>query len=290
MTCTVEAGPQWSDMQSVLAEHGQFVALDPLWPETATVGGIIAVNDSGTLRVKYGSLRDLVIGMTIVLTDGTIAKSGGKVVKNVAGYDLHKLMIGAFGTLGVVTQITFRLHAIPYETRGLTFISSNAKPLGELLLYIADTHLSVQRMQLRSGVDKFYLDVSLSAPPECISIQSAEPIEIAAIRKLRVQNLSSDTWMARESQFEKIDANRMVVKCTMLPSNLSLFAELIRDMGGISVTQAGGIMTAASKRHRRVSSQSCAFSLKNWADPSPSTTSPPQSICQFGEQSAKLFL
>jgi glycolate oxidase FAD binding subunit len=245
MTCTVGAGTRWSEMQTVLAEHGQFVALDPLWPETATVGGIIAVNDSGTLRVKYGSLRDLIIGMTIVLTDGTIAKSGGKVVKNVAGYDLHKLMIGAFGTLGVVTQVTFRLHAIPYETRGLTFVASNAKPLGDLLLHISDTHLSVQRMQLRSETDEFYLDVSLSAPSECVSRQSAELIELAAIRKLRVQNLSSDTWMARESEFTKTGANRMVVKCTMLPSNLSLFAELVRDMGGISVTQAGGIMTAS---------------------------------------------
>ncbi len=68
------------------------VALDPLWPDRATVGGVIAANDSGALRLKFGGLRDLIIGMTIVLADGTIAKSGGKVVKNVAGYDLHKLI------------------------------------------------------------------------------------------------------------------------------------------------------------------------------------------------------
>ncbi len=95
MTCTVEAGCTWSAMQSGLAQHGQYVALDPLWPERATVGGIVATNDSGALRLRYGGLRDLVIGMTIVLADGTIAHTGGKVVKNVAGYDLHKLMIGA---------------------------------------------------------------------------------------------------------------------------------------------------------------------------------------------------
>ena len=107
MTCTVEAGCTWAAMQKELARHGQMVALDPLWPERATVGGVVATNDSGALRLKFGGLRDLIIGMTIVLADGTIAKSGGKVVKNVAGYDLHKLMTGSFGTLGVITEVNF---------------------------------------------------------------------------------------------------------------------------------------------------------------------------------------
>jgi glycolate oxidase FAD binding subunit len=100
MTCTVEAGCTWSAMQVELARHGQTVALDPLWPATATVGGVVATNDGGALRLKYGGLRDLIIGMTIVLADGTIAKTGGKVVKNVAGYDLHKLMTGGFWHAG----------------------------------------------------------------------------------------------------------------------------------------------------------------------------------------------
>src|ERR1035437_7507740 len=112
LTATVAAGTPWATMQRTLAQHNQQVALDPLWPETATIGGIIATNDSGPMRLKYGSLRDLIIGMTIVLADGTIAKSGGKVVKNVAGYDLHKLMTGAFGTLGAIAEVTFRLHPI----------------------------------------------------------------------------------------------------------------------------------------------------------------------------------
>ena len=100
LTCTVEAGCTWAAMQDSLARHGQTVALDPLWPDRATVGGVVSTNDSGALRLRYGGLRDLIIGMTVVLADGTIAKTGGKVVKNVAGYDLHKLMTGSFGTLG----------------------------------------------------------------------------------------------------------------------------------------------------------------------------------------------
>ena len=83
MTATVAAGTPWSTMQRELARHNQRVALDPVFPDCATVGGVIATNDSGVLRRRYGSLRDLVIGMTIVLADGTIARSGGKVVKNV---------------------------------------------------------------------------------------------------------------------------------------------------------------------------------------------------------------
>src|SRR5581483_2200314 len=112
MTCSVEAGCTWAAMQAELRRHGQMVALDPLCPERATIGGIIATNDSGGLRLKYGGLRDLIIGMTVVLADGTVAKTGGKVVKNVAGYDLHKLMTGSFGTLSVIAEVNFRLHPI----------------------------------------------------------------------------------------------------------------------------------------------------------------------------------
>ena len=115
MTVIVEAGCRVADLQKTLAEHGQRLALDPLWPERATIGGILSTNDSGTLRVRYGSLRDLIIGITVALPDGTLAKSGGKVVKNVAGYDLAKLFTGALGTLGVIAQAIFRLHPLPRE-------------------------------------------------------------------------------------------------------------------------------------------------------------------------------
>jgi glycolate oxidase FAD binding subunit len=107
LTCTVQAGCTWQQLQETLKKHGQLVALDPLWPERATVGGILATNDSGALRHRYGSLRDLVIGMTLVLADGTIARSGGKVVKNVAGYDLCKLVTGSFGTLAIIRMPPF---------------------------------------------------------------------------------------------------------------------------------------------------------------------------------------
>ena len=108
MTVTVGAGVTIAQLQSELSKHRQRLALDPLWPERATVGGVIATNDSGALRLRYGGIRDLIIGITVVIPDGTIAVSGGKVVKNVAGYDLPKLMSGAFGTLGIITRAVFR--------------------------------------------------------------------------------------------------------------------------------------------------------------------------------------
>ena len=95
MTATVEAGCVFADLQNTLSQHGQRLALDPLWPGRATIGGILATNDSGALRTRFGSLRDLIIGITLALPDGTLAKSGGKVVKNVAGYDLAKLATGS---------------------------------------------------------------------------------------------------------------------------------------------------------------------------------------------------
>jgi len=166
LTATVAAGTPWATMQQALAQHNQQVALDPLWPETATVGGIIATNDSGSLRLKYGSLRDLILGMTIVLADGTIAKSGGKVVKNVAGYDLHKLMTGAFGTLGIITEVTFRLHPIPAHPRNFTVSAPQATQLAPLIAAIRDSYLQTEGLQLRGDTNGFHLGIQLNAHPD----------------------------------------------------------------------------------------------------------------------------
>src|SRR5258707_2938322 len=121
LTVSVEAGCTIQRLQETLAQHGQRLALDPLWPEKATVGGVLSTNDSGALRLRFGALRDLIIGATIALADGTLASSGGKVVKNVAGYDLPKLVTGALGTLGVIVRAVFRLLPLPRNTRSFSF-------------------------------------------------------------------------------------------------------------------------------------------------------------------------
>jgi glycolate oxidase FAD binding subunit len=112
----VQAGVKLQDLQENLAESDQMLGVDPP-EEGATVGGTVAANSSGPRRLRYGTIRDLIIGVKVVLADGTVAKAGGKVVKNVAGYDLSKLFTGSLGTLGVIAEANFRLHPIRETAR-----------------------------------------------------------------------------------------------------------------------------------------------------------------------------
>jgi glycolate oxidase FAD binding subunit len=111
MTVSVRAGTRLRDLQGELAKAGQFLAIDP--PVPGTVGGLIAAGDSGPRRLRYGGVRDMLLGVTFVRADGTMARAGSKVVKNVAGYDLPKLLTGSLGTLGVIAEAIFRLYPVP---------------------------------------------------------------------------------------------------------------------------------------------------------------------------------
>src|SRR5918999_3250572 len=103
------------ELPGALAEAGQMLALHA--PDGgATIGGVVATGVSGALRARYGGVRDLLVGMRMALADGAVAKSGGKVIKNVAGYDLAKLFVGSFGTLGAILEVSVRLHPIPPTT------------------------------------------------------------------------------------------------------------------------------------------------------------------------------
>src|SRR6266851_3044750 len=113
LTVTVEAGLPFADLQKQLAEQGQFLALDPPAAASATIGGVIATNVSGPLRFAYGTARDLVIGTRVANPDGTLTRAGGRVVKNVAGYDLNKLYVGSLGTLSIIVELSFKLAPIP---------------------------------------------------------------------------------------------------------------------------------------------------------------------------------
>ena len=113
LTCRVEAGMRLSDLQAALGAQGQRLPLDPPHPERATVGGMVAANTNGLTRGRYGTVRDWVIGIAVAYPSGKVARAGGKVVKNVAGYDLMKLHIGALGTLGVVAEVNFKVQARP---------------------------------------------------------------------------------------------------------------------------------------------------------------------------------
>lgn len=121
LTVSVEAGVPFGDVQELLAENGQMIALDPPHAASATVGGVVASDSSGPLRAGYGTARDLVIGMTFATLEGKLVRSGGMVVKNVAGLDMSKLMIGSFGTLAAITSVNFRVHSMPPRTETFLF-------------------------------------------------------------------------------------------------------------------------------------------------------------------------
>jgi glycolate oxidase FAD binding subunit len=127
LTATVQSGHRLTALQEVLAQHNQFLPFDPPYAARATVGGVIATNLNGPRRSYYGSVRDLVIGMKVVLASGERIKAGGKVVKNVAGYDMCKLFVGAVGTLGIITEATLRMGPIP-ETAA-TVVATGTLPL-----------------------------------------------------------------------------------------------------------------------------------------------------------------
>lgn len=121
LTITVQAGTTLGGLRAATAAHGLMVPFDPAIPDSATVGGVLAANVSGTARVSLGQLRDFTIGMRVVTADGRLARAGGRVVKNVAGYDLCKLYIGSLGTLAVIVEATFKTAPLPQKQLALAF-------------------------------------------------------------------------------------------------------------------------------------------------------------------------
>jgi glycolate oxidase FAD binding subunit len=223
MTATVDAGCTVQRFQQTLAEHGQRLALDPPWPGQATIGGILATNDSGPLRVRFGSLRDLIIGITLALPDGTLAKSGGKVVKNVAGYDLPKLATGSLGTLGVITQAIFRLHPIPYESRTLTFAATDAQTVSAVILAIQDCNMAPTGLQVRaSNSGSPQVDVRFEGTAAGCEAQVGQTLRLAN-RAKRVDP-HAEVWNAHEQIWAGTESF-VVGKFALLPTELRSFLD-----------------------------------------------------------------
>jgi glycolate oxidase FAD binding subunit len=222
MTATVQAGCPVAALQAVLGEHGQRLACDPLWPERATVGGILATNDSGPLRIRFGALRDLIIGCTVALPNGTLAKSGGKVVKNVAGYDLPKLLTGAFGTLGVLVEATFRLYPLPAGSRAFTVAAHTVAPLDTLLGHIRDSTLVPTGLQLRAGSDHDpAVDVRFESISAALDAQADHLRRVAAESHCAhgLRDAGPEVWRAHEALWAGGD-NALICKVGVLPAQI----------------------------------------------------------------------
>ena len=227
LTVTVEAGCTIQRLQETLAQHGQRLALDAHWPEKATVGGVLSANDSGALRLRFGALRDLIIGATIALPDGTLASSGGKVVKNVAGYDLPKLVTGALGTLGVITRAVFRLHPLPRNTRSFSVSAADGIETERFIHAVQNSRLAHTFLQSHFSND--------TLPVTDVLFEGTEAGLIAQETQLRNLSVLSDltpastsTWTAREALWDFSDsANPAMAKISILPDNLARTIELV---------------------------------------------------------------
>ncbi len=193
MTSTAQAGIALQDYQAVLGKNGQFLALDASHPDRATLGGILATNASGPRRLRYGTMRDQVIGLRVVAADGTVTRSGAKVVKNVTGYDLNKLYVGSLGTLGVIAEASFRLYPLPACEVTWLACFAGAAPACAAVARILDSPLApvaVELLNPSAAVDVArhagpliapgtWLAVALASLPEAVRAQLAEIRDIA---------------------------------------------------------------------------------------------------------------
>jgi glycolate oxidase FAD binding subunit len=186
LTVTIEAGMKFAQLQEILATADQFLPLDPAYPNSSTIGGLIATADTGSLRHRYGGVRDLLLGISFVRADGQIAKAGGRVVKNVAGYDMMKLFTGSYGTLGILTEVTFRVYPLPTTTGTVIITGALAGLATAATILLASTLTPIAVDVLSTGLSQQLaigntpsLVVKFATIPESIAQQSGQLIAIA---------------------------------------------------------------------------------------------------------------
>ncbi|MEE3718100.1 FAD-binding oxidoreductase [Tumidithrix elongata RA019] len=240
LTVTVEAGMKFADLQKILAQEGQYCAIDPAYPNAATIGGIVATANTGSLRQRYGGLRDMCLGISFVRSDGELVKAGGRVVKNVAGYDLMKLLTGAYGTLGVISQLTFRLYPLP-EAKQTVLLTGKADAIAELRNKILSSTLTPTVLDLLSssllkelgfGQDTGK-EIGLVARFETLKVsvieQSDRLVELGKSLHLKAEVLSEaeNFWQRLEDlvwqpspQSSLAGNSKLIVKLGVLPSKV----------------------------------------------------------------------
>ncbi|KAB8315485.1 FAD-binding oxidoreductase [Tolypothrix campylonemoides VB511288] len=252
LTVTVEAGMKFSRLQAMLADSGQFLALDPITQDTATIGGIVATADTGSLRQRYGSVRDQLLGMTFVRADGQIAKAGGRVVKNVAGYDLMKLFTGSFGTLGVLSQVTFRVYPLP-EASGTVVLTGDAKAISQAADTLRGSALTptqadllstqlVSSLELGKGLG---LIARFQSIAESVKEQSNRLLEVGAQLGLQGTIYSgadeADLWRILREQVHSSPNDAITCKIGVLPTSAVEVLTQV-DLGWIHIASGLGVL------------------------------------------------
>jgi glycolate oxidase FAD binding subunit len=230
LTVTVEAGVTVSSLAATLDRSAQFLPIDPPLAATRTLGGLVATNASGPLRARYGTLRDLLLGVRFVQADGVSTWGGSKVVKSVTGYDVPKLMVGSLGTLGVLTELTLRLHARPEAERTVLIVTADAAAAQQLVACLLDSSLQPNRLEVldaaalaavggaATGVG---IAVSFGSVEAAVVAQEAEVIGLARTRgAASVTSVARAFWAAYERLWRRDDGATLLT-VGALPARLA---------------------------------------------------------------------
>jgi len=221
LTASLPSGATLTEVNALLAREGQRLAVDPRFRERATIGGILATNDSGPWRYRHGTPRDLVIGMDMTLVDGRSAKAGGRVVKNVAGYDLCKLLVGSFGSLAVITRAIFKLAPAPPASRTVVAAADGGRPLADLALEIASSPLTPSAIELQSIGCR--LLVRFETTEKAADQQASAALSICQSRRIDASVLSGDAesalWRAYHDDLSASDG--VLIRIAILPAQVA---------------------------------------------------------------------
>ena len=250
LTVTVGAGMTLARLNTTLSARGQWLPVDSAFGG-ATVGGMLATNDSGPLRHRFGTPRDLLIGITLALTDGNVVKSGGTVVKNVAGYDLGKLVTGSFGTLAAIVDATFKLLPLPHASATLRAVYTDPEPLAADAVALAAGHLEPMAFDVRaadtSDGPRWTLLVRFASSPASVAAQldAARALvrgETTAWREgLETRAWSEQVGLPWEDSSTSLGTGA-VVRCSWLPSKLGAVLAMVQELRAeCGVTFAGRV-------------------------------------------------
>ncbi len=237
MVMTVEAGVPLASLQRTTAEHGQQLALDPPSPDRSTIGGLVATNAFGPRRARYGSIKDLIIGATLILEDGTITRGGGKVVKNVAGFDVPKLICGSLGTLGMVATATFRLHPLPEASETVLVPGQSSATLRALIAAARDAQLEPSSCAAFWRQDRWDVAFRFEGFASGLKQQTERLATLGAGQKSSCDRLDSAAAQELWSEHDRIRTQgELRVKFGALPSDLTSIeaewlAPLLRTVG-----------------------------------------------------------
>jgi glycolate dehydrogenase FAD-binding subunit len=179
LTATVEAGATLRDVNDALSRLGQALPLDPPFADEATIGGILATNDSGSLRHRHGAPRDLVLGVQLATTDGILSKAGGQVVKNVAGYDLSKLVAGSFGSLAAIISATFKLSPIPEASKTVRVTVADEASLAQTVRSVMASQLEPIAFEIHVRSTQNTQTRNVSASPASSALRPLESLGVA---------------------------------------------------------------------------------------------------------------